>query len=131
MEPVQSGAAWGLPSLLSQAMRVGDLLFISGQVPRYPNGELVTGDFEAEVRRTLDNIKAVVETAGGSLRDICKITAYLVSPDLFEAFNRVYLTYFTAPLPARTTVVCQLPKPFLRVEIDAIASLASDTRRAP
>src|SRR5262245_50702211 len=57
VEAIRTDAAWGLSTMLSQAVRVGDLLFVSGQVPRYPNGELVTGNFEAEVRRTLDNIK--------------------------------------------------------------------------
>jgi 2-iminobutanoate/2-iminopropanoate deaminase len=131
MEGIRTEAAWGVPSLLSQAVRVGDLLFISGQVPRHPDGTLVSGDFEAEVRRTLDNIKAVVEAAGGHVGDVCKITAYLVSPDLFETFNKVYLTYFTPPMPARTTVICQLPKPFLRVEIDAIAALEAGGRQVP
>jgi 2-iminobutanoate/2-iminopropanoate deaminase len=125
MEAIHTGSAWGVPTLLSQAVRAGDFLFVSGQVPRHPNGELVTGDFEAEVRRTLDNIEAVIKAAGGSLRDVCKVTAYLASQELFERFNTVYLSYFTShPLPARTAVICQLPKAALRIEIDAVAYIS-------
>jgi len=124
MKEIQTDSAWGLRSLLSQAVRAGDTLYISGQVPRHADGSLVSGDFEAEVRRVFDNITAVVVAAGGSLRNVCKVTAYLAAPELFEQFNAVYLTYFDyEPRPARTTVCCQLPKPFLRVEVDAIAWL--------
>lgn len=110
---------------LSQGVRAGDILFLSGQVPRDPDtGELVKGDFEAEVRRVLENVKAVVEAAGGSLSRICKINAYVSDPTLVPAFNNVYREYFTArPLPCRTTVGCSLGNPDIHIEVDAVAYL--------
>ena len=106
----------------SQGVRSGDLVFLSGQIPLDPaTGELVTGDIEAEARRVLDNLRAVLAAAGCSFQDVVKTTIYLIDLADFAAVNAVYASYFSGDPPARATVqVAALPKG-ARVEIDAIA----------
>lgn len=107
----------------SQAVRAGQLLFMSGQVPLDPaSGLIVSGDITAQARRTLDNIKAVLTTAGLSFANVVRTTIFLADMNDFAAVNEVYGQYFSQPYPARVTVqVARLPKDAL-VEIDAIAS---------
>jgi 2-iminobutanoate/2-iminopropanoate deaminase len=107
----------------SQAVRAGQLLFMSGQVPLDPaSGLIVSGDITAQTRRTLDNIKAVLTAAGLSLANVVRTTIFLADMNDFAAVNEVYGQYFSQPFPARVTVqVARLPKD-ARVEIDAIAS---------
>jgi 2-iminobutanoate/2-iminopropanoate deaminase len=109
----------------SQAMRVGDLLFCSGQVPLDPSsGELVKEDIEGQARRCLDNLSAVAEAAGGSLADAVRCTVYLTDIGDFARVNEVYAGYFGDDNPpARVAVgVASLPKG-ADVEIDAIVAL--------
>ena len=107
----------------SQAVRAGQLLFLSGQVPLDPaTGQMVTGDIAAQTRRVFDNLAAVLKAGGRSLADVVRTTVYLADMNDFAAVNEVYGTYFTEPYPARATVqVARLPKD-ARVEIDVIAS---------
>jgi 2-iminobutanoate/2-iminopropanoate deaminase len=104
-------------------MASGRFLFISGQGPVDPaTGELVTtGDFESQLRLTLDNLRAVAEAAGASLSQAVKVNAYLADMADFARYNEIYLEYFEGQLPARTTVQSDLPG-FL-VEIDAVLAL--------
>ncbi len=106
----------------SQAVIAGDLVFVSGQVPIDPaTGRVIEGDFEAQVRRVMENLKAVLEAAGLTLDDVVKVTAYLKDASRFQDFNRVYSEYFRGSFPARTTVfVADLPAG-AQVEIDVIA----------
>jgi len=106
----------------SQAVQSGDLVFLSGQIPLDPvSGELVSGDIEAQARRVLDNLRAVLAAAGCSFQDVVKTTIYLVDLADFAAVNAVYASYFSGDPPARATLqVAALPKG-ARVEIDAIA----------
>lgn len=108
----------------SQAIRAGDLLFVSGQIPLDPaTGTLVGGDISVQTRRVLDNLAAILTAAGASFADVVKTTVYLLDMDDFAAMNAVYATYVTAPPPARATVqVSRLPRD-VRVEIDVIARL--------
>ena len=108
----------------SQAILAGGWLFISGQIPIDPaTGKMVEGSFEEKVRRVLENIKAIVEAAGGTLRDIVKVTVYLKDIRRFEEFNRVYSEYFREDPPARVVVeVSNLPKG-AELEVEAIAYL--------
>ena len=111
----------------SQAIRTGNLLFISGQLPLDPaTGELPPGnDVAAQTRRCLENIAAIVEAAGGTLRQVVQTTVYLQRITDFPEMNRVYAEFFEAPEPARATVeVAALPKGAL-VEIAAVAALAA------
>jgi len=108
----------------SQAVRVGTLLFLSGQVALDPaTGQMVDGDVAAQTRRVLDNLGAVLAAAGLSFANVARTTIYLADMSDFAKVNEVYATYFTEPFPARATVqVARLPRD-ARVEIDAIASL--------
>ena len=108
----------------SQAVRAGNLLFVSGQIPVDPaTGEVVEPTIQAQAKRSLDNVKAVLEAAGASLDNVVKTTVFLKNMDDFVEMNRVYKTFFTADCPARSAVqVGKLPKDVL-VEIEAIAAL--------
>ena len=106
----------------SQGVIAGCFLFISGQIPLDPvTGDLVEGDFKVKVRRVLDNVKAVVEAGGGSLRDVVKVTVYLRDISLFQEFNEVYREYFQEDPPARAVVgVSSLPRG-VDLEVEAVA----------
>jgi 2-iminobutanoate/2-iminopropanoate deaminase len=108
----------------SQAVRVGALLFVSGQIPLDPlTGDLVTGDITVQTDRVMRSIGAILEAAGTTFAGVARTTIYLVDLDDFAKVNEVYGSYFSPPAPARSTVqVARLPKGAL-VEIDVVASL--------
>lgn len=110
----------------SQAVRSGDLLFVSGQIPLDPaTGRLVEGDVSAQTHRVLQSLDAIVRAAGATLGDVVKTTVYLADMNDFVAMNRVYATWFDDPAPARAAVqVARLPKD-AQVEMDAIVRLAA------
>ncbi len=107
----------------SQAVRAGQLLFLSGQVPLDPaTGQIVEGDIAAQTHRVFKNLGAVLTAGGRSFADVVRTTVFLADMNDFAAVNAVYGEYFTEPYPARATVqVARLPKD-ARVEIDLIAS---------
>ena len=107
----------------SQAIKVGQFVFLSGQVPLVPETmEVVEGDFAARARQVFDNLKAVAEEAGGSLNDAVKITIFLTDLGNFATVNEVMAEYCDEPYPARAAVqVSALPK---GVDIEADAILA-------
>jgi 2-iminobutanoate/2-iminopropanoate deaminase len=109
----------------SQAVRIGQLLFCSGQIPLDPaTGQLVTGDIAAQTRQVFQNLAAVLAAAGASFADVARTTVYLADMNDFAAMNEVYATFFTAPAPARSTIqAAGLPRN-ARVEIDVIAVLS-------
>ena len=108
----------------SQAIRAGDLVFLSGQIPLDPTTmEFVDGDFEARTRQVFDNLKAVAEAAGGDLNQVVKLTVFLTDLSNFATVNGVMEDYFEQPFPARAAVgVASLPKG-ADVEADAILAL--------
>jgi len=108
----------------SQAVSVGDLVFISGQIPLVPaTMEIVDGDFVARTRQVFENLKAIAEEAGGSLSDAVKLTIFLTDLDNFAAVNEVMAEYCSEPYPARAAVqVSALPKG-VDVEADAILAI--------
>ena len=108
----------------SQAVRAGDTVWLSGQIPLDPvTMELVTGDIEKEIRRVFDNLKAVAEAAGGSLAQAVKVNVYLTDLANFAKVNEVMAQYISEPYPARAAVgVAQLPRG-ARVEIEAVLHL--------
>lgn len=108
----------------SQAVRSGNLVFLSGQIPLDPaTGELVAGDIAMQARRAFDNLRAVCEAAGGSLDGVLRLGLYLTDLGDFAAVNGVMAEYFQAPYPARSTIeVSGLPKG-AHFEVDAILSL--------
>ena len=105
----------------SQAVRVGNTVYLSGQIPLVPETmELVSGDIEAEIRRVFDNLRAVAHAANGSLADVVKLNVFLTDLTHFPSVNQVMAEYFEEPYPARAAIgVAALPKG-ARVEMDAI-----------
>ncbi|PKP61234.1 hypothetical protein CVT91_03595 [Candidatus Atribacteria bacterium HGW-Atribacteria-1] len=106
----------------SQAIKVGDLLFISGQISINPEtNEFIDGDIETQTEQVLKNIKAILEAGGSSLEDTVKVTIYLGDMADFDLVNKIYSKYFKNSLPARVCIeVSNLPKN-AKLEIDAIA----------
>ncbi len=112
----------------SQAVRMGNLLFCSGQIPLDPaTGQLVTGDIAAQTRQVFANLGAVLAAAGASFDHVARTTVYLADMNDFAAMNDVYATFFRAPAPARSTIqAAGLPKN-ARVEIDVIAVVSASS----
>ena len=117
----------------SQAIRSGDFLFCSGQIPLDPkNGQMVSDDITPQTRRVMDNISGLLKSEGLSLADVLKTTIFLTDLGNFQTVNEIYGSYFTNEPPARSTVqVSALPKG-AKVEIEVIAranggGVASDT----
>jgi len=108
----------------SQAVRSGNTVYFSGQIPLDPSsGELVGGDIGAQTRRVFDNLKAVCEAAGGSLAQLVRVGIYLTDLANFAAVNAVMAEYCKEPYPARSTIgVASLPRG-AQVEVDAIMVL--------
>jgi len=108
----------------SQAMRAGNTVYLSGQIPLDPaTGEMVAGDMEAQVRRVFENLKALAAAAGSDLDHAVRVTVYLTDLQHFALVNRVMAEYFSQPYPARAAIgVAALPKG-AAVEIDAILEL--------
>jgi reactive intermediate/imine deaminase len=109
----------------SQAVRIGDTVYLSGQIPLLPStGVLLEGNVEAQARQVFENMQAVCAAAGGSLADIARLGIFLTDLGDFAAVNAVMAEYFSAPYPARSTVqVSALPRGAL-VEVDAILVLS-------
>ncbi|ADL19349.1 YjgH/F family protein - putative translation initiation inhibitor [Acidilobus saccharovorans 345-15] len=106
----------------SQAIIAGDLIFVSGQIPIDPStGRIVSDDFKEQVRRALENVKAILEAGGSSLDDVVKVTVYLKDPSRFQDFNQIYSEYFKGSFPARTTVFVNDLPAGAQIEIDVIA----------
>lgn len=122
---VSTESAPGAIGPYSQAIRAGELLFLSGQIPLDPaTGQLVSGSIEDETRQVMRNLEAVLKAGGATFDHVVRTTIFLTDLGDFAAVNQVYGTYFKDAPPARATVqVAALPRG-VRVEIDAIAHLA-------
>lgn len=105
---------------LSLARRAGDLLFLSGQLPRGADGAITRGPIEAQTAQVIDNIEAVLAVHGLGLANVVKTTVWITDPAHVDGFNRAYAARFAAPWPARSTVVSGLVAP-ADIEIEAIA----------
>jgi len=110
----------------SQAVKVGTTVYLSGQIPLIPETmEMVDGNIEASIRRVFDNLTAVAEAAGGSLKDIVKLNIFLTDLTNFPIVNEVMADYFQQPYPARAAIgVAQLPKD-AGVEMDGVMEIGS------
>ena len=105
----------------SQAVKFGNLLITSGQIPLTPDGELVAGGIAEQTEQVIANLKAVLAAAGTDLARVVKTTVFLADMNEFASMNAVYEQHFTAPYPARSTVqVARLPRD-VRVEIEVLA----------
>ncbi|MBP1633536.1 MAG: yabJ 3 [Acidobacteria bacterium] len=111
----------------SQAVRAGDFLFVSGQIPIDPaTGAVVPGDAAAQTRRVLENMGEILKAAGAAFAGVVKTTVYLADLNDFAAMNQVYAGFFGTPAPARATVqVSRLPRD-VRVEIEAVVYLGAN-----
>ena len=122
----QAVSSLGAPKAIgpySSALRAGQLLFVSGQVPLDPaTGVMVEGDIGAQTRRVLQNIGALLDAGGLCFQDVARTTVFLADMNDFAAMNDVYRTFFVEPFPARSTIqAARLPRDS-RIEIDVIAS---------
>lgn len=108
----------------SQAVKVGNTVYLSGQIPLVPGGTaLVDGDIAAQIKQVFENLKAVATASGGSLQDVVKLNVYLTDLAHFPTVNEIMATYFIQPYPARAAVgVAQLPRG-AAVEMDAVLVL--------
>jgi len=109
----------------SQAIKVGDTVYLSGQIPLVPETmKVVEGDMDVQIRRVFDNVQAVTKAAGGSLADIVKLNIFLTDLSHFALVNEVMADYFQQPYPARAAVgVASLPKG-VPVEMDGVMVLS-------
>jgi reactive intermediate/imine deaminase len=108
----------------SQAVRTGNTVYISGQIPLDPaTGQLVSGDIEAEIRRAFENLQAIAKAAGGSLDDAVKLSVFLTDMSHFSKVNEIMATFFREPYPARAALgVAALPRG-ARVEVECVLSI--------
>lgn len=113
----------------AQAVRAGNLLFTSGQIPLTPAGQLAEGGIEEQTHQVLTNLKAVLAAEGATFADVVKTTVFLKDMNQFATFNSVYASYFGDHTPARSTVeVARLPRDVF-VEIELIATIPVETVR--
>jgi reactive intermediate/imine deaminase len=124
MKPISTPDAPAAIGTYSQAVRAGDTVYLSGQIPLDPKTmKIVEGDFEAQVRRVFDNLRAVCRAAGGDFDRVVRVTVYLTDLANFAKVNEVMSQYFKEPFPARAAIgVASLPRGSL-VEIDAVMYL--------
>ena len=122
--PVSTDSAPQAIGTYSQAIKAGNTVYLSGQIPLDPvTGELVGGDPEVQVRQVFENLRAVARAAGGDLSSAVKLTVYLTDLGNFQTVNKVMTEYFTAPYPARAAVgVAALPRG-ASVEVDGVLVL--------
>jgi len=125
-QPIRTDRAPAAIGPYSQAVRAGEFIFISGQIPLDPaTGEVVPGDAAAQTDRVLHSIRGILDDSGATLQDVVKTTIFLADMDDFAVVNEVYGRYFDTEPPARATVqVARLPKD-VRVEIEAVAWMES------
>jgi reactive intermediate/imine deaminase len=129
VEFLNSGKVTPATLPFSEAVRVGDTLYLSGQIGIRPGTlELVPGGIQAEARQTLDNIRATLETHGYALRDVVKCTVILADIADWPAFNEVYRSFFSPPYPARSALGANGLALGARVEVECIAVKDGGTR---
>ena len=123
-QPIQTDRAPRAIGAYSQAVRAGNTVYLSGQIPLDPDGmDVVTGDFSERCRQVFRNLEAVCKAAGGSFDDVVKLNVFLTDLGNFAAVNTVLDEFFEAPYPARAAVqVAALPKA-VDVEIDGVMQL--------
>jgi len=124
-EPIQTNKAPKAIGAYSQAIKSGEFLFISGQIPLNPETmKIVDSSFEDSAQRVISNLENICKEAGASLNDIVKLNIYLLDLENFDTLNKIMEERFSEPFPARATVeVARLPKDVM-IEMDAIVSLA-------
>ncbi|HET7547912.1 MAG TPA: RidA family protein [Usitatibacter sp.] len=125
MKPISTPEAPGAIGTYSQAVRAGDTVYLSGQIPLDPRTMQLVEGFENQAKRVFDNLRAVCRAAGGDFDRVVRVTVYLTDLAHFAKVNEVMATYFTQPYPARVAVgVASLPRGAL-VEIDAVMHMGT------
>ena len=104
----------------SPAVQAGDFVFVSGQASVDSEGKIVNGTFEEELRRSFENVRTILEAAGLTLDDVVQVRNYVAKQEDLAEFNKLYRDYFTAPYPARTTIMGCLGD-LLKFEVDVVA----------
>ena len=129
-EIVKTNEAPAAIGTYSQAVKVGNIVYLSGQIPLDPaSGEMVAGEMRAPIARVFDNLAAVAKAAGGSLQDVVKLNVFLTDLGNFPLVNEIMAQYFKEPYPARAAVgVAALPRG-AQVEMDAVMVLGDKIRR--
>ena len=107
----------------SLAVRVGDLVYLSGQGGVDPSSGKFAQDIKAQTKRTLENLQIVLKSAGLTMEDVFKVSVFLKNPSDFQSMNEIYKTFFPNNPPVRTTIVTGLLFPEMLIEIDAVASV--------
>ena len=121
--PIQTSGAPEAIGTYSQAIRAGDTVYLSGQIPLDPKSMQIVEGFDNQVKRVFDNLQAVCKAAGGDFSKVARVTIYLIDLANFPKVNEIMATYFREPYPARVTVgVASLPRGS-QVEIDAVMYL--------
>ena len=116
---INKGAKSHLP--FSPAIKAGDFVYVSGQASvDKETGDIISGTFEEEVRRSIENLKAILESAGLNLDHVINIKAYVAKEENLKQYNSIYSEYFKHPLPTRSTIVNVLPS-FIKFELDCVA----------
>jgi 2-iminobutanoate/2-iminopropanoate deaminase len=131
LQPARLAKDGDAPRGFYYGVQVDRMVWICGQIPKNAAGELVgVGDIRAQAIQVMENLKAVVEEAGGTLDDVVKISTYVTSSAFREAVQEIRRQYFKAPnLPASATIVCKMLVPDVLVEVEAVAVLGSALAR--
>lgn len=110
----------GNTAMFSPYVRAGSFVFVSGQASVGPEGTIIQGTFEEEMRRSIENVRRILADAGLTLGHVVKVSSYVQNPADIEEYNRIYPEYFPVPRPARTTIVSCLTEA-IKFEIDVVA----------
>lgn len=125
---INEGAKSDLP--FSPAIIVGDLMFVSGQASVDPDhGGIISGTFEEDMRRSIENLRSVLEAAGLSLDNVINVKSYVAEQSDLPQYNKIYAEYFSAPLPTRSTIMGVLGT-MLKFELDCIACVSTTRQNA-
>ncbi|MED0738833.1 RidA family protein [Aneurinibacillus thermoaerophilus] len=123
MEQISTNQAPAAIGPYSQAVKVGNFIYTSGQIPLTPEGELVTGDIVAQTHQVFANLKAVLAAAGATLNNVVKVTVFVKDMNDFATINEIYAEYFGEHRPARSLVqIARLPKD-VSLEIEMVAAV--------
>ena len=124
IEEIQTDEAYESSAPLSQAIRHGDTVYVSGNVPVDPeSGDLVEGGVGPQTEQVLENVQAVLEAAGTSMDNVVRAGVFMTDMDAFSEMNEVYEEYMSEPYPARTAVKAEMANPDIQVEIDVVAAV--------
>jgi 2-iminobutanoate/2-iminopropanoate deaminase len=124
IEEISTSEAYESSAPLSQAIRHGDTVYVSGNVPVDPEtGELVEGGVGPQTRQVLENVEAILDAAGTSMDNVIRAGVFMTDMDAFGEMNEVYESFMSEPYPARTAVRAEMANPDILVEIDVIAAV--------